>query len=604
MSTTDARPAAALPSEQGGPSPAGERTTLTRAGALSRLMEPVRAHLIGCCVLSALAAAIGIVPYIATAEVARLLASHGTDVNLSAVWQWVLVGAAGAFVRLLLMYSSSRLGHFADAKILHELRRRMLHHLGTVPLGWFRSRGSGQIKRRFTNDLEEMHQLIAHALGEVVGAITAVTIGMIYLSFVDWPMTLVTGAALVALGTSYSIAMRSMTKHMNRLLAAEARISTASVEYADGVSVVKAFGTDDHVLRRFNSAVREHSKALAAWADETRYSTAASRLLASEMTLLGVLAIAGLAFISAGWLTISELLPFLIVGIGLPTSINPAILGSQGLRKGRSAARNIEALLRYPSLPETQTPQTPRGHRVEFDEVSFSYHEDTIALERVSAVCEPGTVTAVVGPSGAGKSTLASLIPRFYDVTDGAIRIGDVDVRAMDDQTLLSSVALVFQDVMLLRDTIAENIRVAAPGASDEQVRQAARSAQIHDIIEALPHGYDTVLADESGLSGGERQRLTIARAILSDAPIVVLDEATASLDPDNETAVQTALSRLVHGKTVIVVAHRLRTIVNADQILVLDQGRLVEKGTHSSLLAANRLYARLWYSQTGGLDS
>ncbi|MEU3271205.1 ABC transporter ATP-binding protein [Saccharomonospora sp. NPDC006951] len=583
------------------PEAAPEATSLAGAGALARLLAPVRGHLAGCGVLSALAAGFGCVPYIAAAEIARLLATHGTSTTHADIWRWVMIGAAGAVVRLLLVFSSSRLGHFADARILHELRRRMVRHLGSVPLGWFRSRGSGQIKRRLTNDLEEMHQLIAHSLGEVIGAVTAVVVGLTYLSFVDWRMTLVTACALAALGISYRIAMRSMTSHMNRLLAAEARISTASVEYADGVAVVKAFGTGERALRRFTETVDEHAIALAAWAAETRYSTATSRLLASEMALLGILTAAGLALVASGSLPVADLLPFLVVGIGLPTSINPAIHGSQGLRKGRTAARNVEALLTHPPLPEAAAPLAPDGHGLEFERVGFSYDGSVMAVEDIDAVCEPGTITAIVGPSGAGKSTLAGLIPRFYDVTHGAIRIGGTDIRAMDDRTLLSSVALVFQDVMLLRDTIAENIRIAAPDATDQQVRAAARAARIDDVIEALPHGYDTMLAGDNGLSGGERQRITIARAILSDAPVVVLDEATASLDPDNETAVQQALSRLVRGKTVVVIAHRLHTIADADQILVLDRGHLVEKGTHPDLLARRGLYARLWDAQAGG---
>ncbi|ASO21511.1 ATP-binding cassette subfamily B protein [Actinoalloteichus hoggarensis] len=601
MNATATRQAAPPSPEEIDPATTDGAASLPRAGALARLLGPVRGHLVGCGVLSALAAGAGSVPYIAAAEVARLLATDGTSADPATIWRWVILGAAGAVGRLLLVFSSSRLGHFADARILHELRRRMVRSLGSVPLGWFRDRGSGQIKRRLTNDLEEMHQLIAHSLGEIVGAATAVTVGLAYLFFVDWRMALVTAGALAALGISYRTAMRSMTSHMNRLLAAEGRIGTASVEYADGVSVVKAFGTDGQALRRFTAAVDEHTAALAAWAAETRYSTAAARLLASEMTLLAILAAVGLALVDAGSLSFASLLPFLIVGIGLPTSINPAIHGSHGLRKGRAAAQNIESLLTWPPLPEPREPRSPHGHEVEFDGVSFSYDGDVMAVDDLSAVCEPGTVTAIVGPSGAGKSTLAGLIPRFYDVTRGAIRLGGVDVRAMDERTLLSSITLVFQDVMLVRDTIAENIRIAAPGASDENVRAAARAARIDDVIERLPHGYDTVLGDDTGLSGGERQRLTIARAILSDAPVIVLDEATASLDPDNETAVQRALSHLVRGKTVIVIAHRLRTIADADQILVLDRGRLVEKGRHSTLLAERGLYARLWQAQTAG---
>jgi ATP-binding cassette subfamily B protein len=327
-----------------------------------------------------------------------------------------------------------------------------------------------------------------------------------------------------------------------------------------------------------------------------------ARLLGSEMAVLAAVMVAGLWLLRADAIAAADLLPFLVVGIGLPTSIMPAVLGSQGLRKGRMAAGNIEGLLTRPGLPEPARAQVPRDHGIEFDDVSFSYDGVTFALSKASAICRPGTITALVGPSGAGKTTLASLVPRFFDVSGGAIRIGGADVRSIPTATLLASMSLVFQDVVLLRDTVRENIRIGRPLASDEEVRKAARAAQIDSVIDRLPKGYDTVLgADGAGLSGGERQRLTIARAILSAAPIVVLDEATASLDPDSESAVQTALAELATGKTVLVIAHRLHTIAGADQILVLDAGQVVERGVHEDLLARGGLYARLWRAQREG---
>ncbi|GAB2559783.1 ABC transporter ATP-binding protein [Gracilibacillus alcaliphilus] len=579
----------------------GGKEHLAKSDALWRLLRPVRIKLLFCAILSALGAAAGFAPYIAVAEIARnMLGSQEVDGNT--IWMWVIIGAIGACLRLLLVFASSRLGHYADAELLHDVRVRIVSKLGVLPLGWFRDSGSGAIKKRMTNDLEEMHQLIAHALGELVGAGVAMIVGFTYLLMIDWQMSLITMAVLLVMVVCYRIAMRSVTTHMSRLLAAEGRISAASVEYADGISVVKTFGTGGRIMQRFAAAVKEHTHAMLDWVTETKYSSAASRLFSSEMTVLGVVMIAGLALVAADKLTMANLLPFLIIGVGLPTSIMPAIQGGQGIRKGRVAASNIEELLNRTALMEPDQPKKPVGHKVELDQVSFSYDGVAQAVDEVSAVCNPGTVTALVGPSGAGKTTLASLLPRFYEVTGGSIRIGEVDVRDMSSDRLLSSMSLVFQDVVLLRDTVTENIRIGRPQASEEEVREAAKAAHIHHVIEALPEGYNTVLGSGSGgLSGGEKQRLTIARAILSKAPIVLLDEATASLDPDGETAVQAALAELSAGKTVIVIAHRLHTIRNADQILVLDQGKLAEKGTHNELLARKGLYSRMWAAQQKG---
>ncbi|HEX2285386.1 MAG TPA: ABC transporter ATP-binding protein [Mycobacterium sp.] len=575
--------------------------TLISYRAALRMLRPVHAHLMACALLSALSAAAGLMPYIAIGEIARNALS-GT-VNHDTVWVWATVGATGAVVRLLCLGLDVFTGHHADAKMLHHLRERIVDHLGVVPLGWFRAAGSGHVKKAMTVDLEAMHALFAHALGEVVGATVATVVAVSYLAFVDGSMALVTVAVPLAALLAYLLMMRSVPEYTQRLIAAETRISGATVEYTDGVAVAKIFGATT-ALERFGAAVREYRDAFQTWLREVRYSTAASHLLASELTVLTVVMTAGLMLVRADRLTMADVVPFLVVGVGLATPLLTFITGSIALRKARMAAGHISRLLAHEPLPEPATPTFPDEYGVEFDAVTFSYDGITNAVENVTLTCQPGTVTALVGSSGAGKTTLASLLPRFYDVTSGAIRIGGVDIREMSSAQLLAAVSLVFQDVILLRDTVMENIRLGRPGASDDDVRQAAKAAQIHDIIERLPEGYDTVLdhAGGTGLSGGERQRLTIARAILAQSPIVVLDEATAALDPENETAVQDALAELIAGKTVIVIAHRLHTIVEADQIVVLDSGRVVESGTHSTLLDNDGLYARMWRAQRQGV--
>ncbi|MGW0515971.1 ABC transporter ATP-binding protein [Crossiella sp. NPDC003009] len=563
-----------------------------------RLLRPVRAHLLGCAALSALGEAAGLVPYLAVAEIARSALTGA----VGAVWWWAVAGALGALLRLVLLGLSSHLGHHADARMLHHPRGRIVRHLGVLPLGWFRSAGSGQVKKAMTGDLEDMHNLFAHSLGELVGAVTATVLGFGYLVLVDWRLALVTLAVPAVALLCYRVAMRSMPQHLARLLIAEREVSAAAVEYGDGIVVAKTFGAGGRVLDRFTTAVREQRGAFRVWVDEVRHSSALNRVLGSELTTLAVVLAVGLPMVAAGGLAAPDLLPFLVVGLVLPNALLPLVHGGIGLRTARVAAGHIEGLLARPGLPEPERPRRPDGHRVEFDRVSFSYDGVTNALTGFSAVCEPGTVTALVGPSGAGKSTVAALLPRFYEVSDGAIRIGGVDVREIAPAELLSLLALVFQDVVLLSDTVTENIRSARPEATDAQVRAAAEAAQIHQVIMALPKGYDTVLdAGSGGLSGGERQRLTIARALLADAPIVVLDEATAALDPDSEATVPDALSTLVTGRTVLVIAHRLHTIATADQILVLDNGHLVERGTHPELLARSGLYARLWQAQRNG---
>jgi ATP-binding cassette subfamily B protein len=564
---------------------------------MTSLLRPHLGTFTAVVVLQVVGAVAGLAPLLAVVELGRILLSPG-PIDHGQGWTVVLVGAAGLLVRLLFTATSAGVGHVLDDKVQLSFRRQLAARLGRVPIGWFSQRRTGELAKVVGDDVSAVHPFIAHTPGELTAAFVVPLVSLIYLFTIDWRLTLITLIPVVLAVALVPLMMTPARQNEQQEFdAAMGRIANSVVEFVEGIAVVKAFGGAGRAHRRFLEAADDFVHIFYRWVRGVSVIAAGMQLALAPPFVLLVVLIGGTALITNDGMPPADLLPFVLLGLGLTAPVAALGHGFDELQAARRALGRIREVLDVQPLPEPAHPVAPQGHRVELRDVRFGYDEDREVLRGIDLVLEPGTVTAIVGPSGSGKSTLVRLLPRFSDPTHGSVSLGGVDLRDLSSRDLYRTVSFVFQDVRLLRASVADNIALAVPHASRDDVVRAARLANIHDRILELPRGYESVIGEDAGLSGGEAQRIAIARALLADAPVLVLDEATAFADPQTDHAVRRALGTL--DRTVLVIAHRLETVADADTVVLLENGSIAERGRPADLLAQNGKFAAFWRSHS-----
>ena len=576
--------------------------TNKRKTGLARLIEIAgtkRRLLIGAMLLAVITAIVQFVPIIAVYNILIELAEHALDPSLidkAYIWLWSYIALGAFFAFGVLTFASLMLSHIAAFNILYEIRMQLVQKMVRLPLGFFSRRASGELKKIMSDDVERIELFIAHHIPDIVTALLFPLILVSYMFAVDWRLAIVVLAVLAmafyVMGRMYT--GKKIREVSKRYVETLGRMNASIVEYIRGIQVVKTFTESTNAYRKLNDDIKEYRK----FANEVNVQyqpTYVGFLTILSSALLFIIPVAVWLLVgSASYATfVPVLLMFLFFGVAVFFPVLKLLWIGSFLNQNNMGVQKIDDILYMDEIEEPDIPRHPKDASVEFRNVSFAY-DTTPILKAISFISHPGTITALVGPSGAGKSTVAMLAARFWDVQSGEILIGGVPVKEIPTSVLMDNVAFVFQDNMLFFDTIEENIRMGNKTATFEEVARAACAAQCHEFIESLPNGYQT-LVGEGGiyLSGGEAQRIALARAILKDSPIILLDEATAFADPENEGKILAAFSHLIKGKTVLVIAHRLSTITN--RILYVDKGVIAEQGTHEQLLALKGEYARMW---------
>lgn len=555
--------------------------------AIKRLSKPIKVRILLAQIFTILSALLSFVPYLALVWLGDIfLSAQATGEQIDAVQVHKVVNLlVMAFLSKLFFHALSLIiTHFADMKLRFIIRQRIVERLSHVPLAWFSQTDSGKIRNAVQDDTKTVHTVVAHAPVDMLNGVLAPLVLLVFMFVINWRLALIGIVTIPLYFLLQGISMKDMgpkTAEMNRHLG---EVSSTMIELVAGIKVVKAFSKTGKAHQNYANAAEAFSKSYWDWCAPLIGLCSIAGELISAPLLLFVNFTGGALIMGAGLASLPQVLACTLIAIVLPVAISSVANITWSYQMAGSAAIRLCDIMDTPVIPETKSPQKPNGLVLQVKDVTYSYG-DTQALKGVNLTLNPNTITALIGPSGSGKSTLATLIARFDDPQNGSISLGGVDLRNISSQTLYDKIAFVLQDPMLINASIQRNISLAKPDATIDEIRKAAKIAQIDDLIMSLPKGYDSVLGTDCSLSGGESQRVSIARAVLADAPILIMDEATAFADPDSELEIQKALNALIKDRTVLVIAHRLNAILGADQIAVMEQGEIVAIGTHHELL-------------------
>ncbi|HGA1889816.1 TPA: ABC transporter ATP-binding protein [Streptococcus agalactiae] len=542
----------------------------------------------------------GIVPYIAASRILVELLKGNEDFKIYSLW--LGIGLLSYILKSFLYSMALSVSHKATFSVLKDVRLRMLEKLPKMPLGEIISVPSGNFKQIIVDQVESMEKPLAHLLPEMTSNLLGSLSIFIYLLFLDWRMALLSLVSIPVGMLFMGLVMKNYAVQYEGSVKVNREMNSAIVEYVNGIEVIKTFNQDKRSYAKYKDKVIANARYFYEWMKSCQLPVSLSKNI-SPTTMITVLPF-GWYFYISGSLSAEVFISVIILSLGIAGPLLETINFVDGLAKIGTIANSINSILEGKEQKHSDREVSIQQYNIDLQNVKFGYEEEKEILHGISLNIKGGTTVAFVGPSGSGKSTLAKLIAGYWDITEGNINIGGYNLNEIPLKQLYSLTAFVSQDNFLFNESIRENIRMGNPSASDKEVEDIAKKSGCHDFIMKMEHGYDTVVGSSgSHVSGGERQRISIARAMLKNAPIVILDEATSYIDPENEVIIKQALSKLIKDKTVIIIAHRLSTITDAEQIFLIENGELVSYGKHDELLEGCELYRNMWNAHIGTKD-